>query len=77
MNDVPKQNYNNVNFAQNGGFSGKISNLRYYSYALNVFEINGVVAWGPNTNSSSLSSSSGAATGNYNYLSNTWYSNKF
>lgn len=77
MNDVPKQNYNNVNFAQNGGFSGKISNLRYYSYALNVFEINSVVAWGPNTNSSSLSSSSGAATGNYTYLSNTWYSNKF
>jgi Concanavalin A-like lectin/glucanases superfamily len=76
MNDVPKQNYNDINYAANGGFSGKISNLRYYAYALNVFEINGVVAWGPNTNSSSLSTSSGAATGNYSYLSNNWYSNK-
>lgn len=76
LNDVPKQNYNNINYAQNGGFSGKISNLRYYSYALNVFEINGVVAWGPDTSTSSLSSSVGAITGNYNYLSNSWYSNK-
>ena len=76
MNDVPKQNYGNVNYAQNGGFSGQISNLRYYSYALNVFEINGIVAWGPNLSSSKLSTAAGAATGNYTYLSNAWYSSK-
>lgn len=76
LNDVPKQNYNDINYAQNGGFSGKISNLRYHSYALNVFEINSIVEWGPNTSASLLSSSAGAATGNYNYLSNSWYSSK-
>jgi hypothetical protein len=76
LNNTPKQNYYDINLFQNGGFNGSLSNLRYYSYALNVFEINSVVAWGPNTNTSSLSSSSGAATGNYNYLSNSWYSSK-
>jgi hypothetical protein len=74
MANVPKQNYNDVNVCQNGGFSGNLSNLRYYGYALNVFEINGIVAYGPNTSSSSLSSSS--ANGNYGYLSNNWYATK-
>jgi hypothetical protein len=76
MNDVPKQNYNDINFAQNGGFSGKISNLRYYTYALNVFEINSILVGGPDTRTSSLSSNVSASTGNYTYLSNSWYSNK-
>lgn len=76
MSNVPKQNYNDVNVCKGGGFMGKLSNLRYYGYALNVFEINGIVAYGPNTSTSSLSTSGGAATGNYSYLSNTWYSTK-
>jgi len=76
MSKVPKQNYNDVNVCKGGGFMGKLSNLRYYGYALNVFEINGIVAYGPNLNPSGLSTTSGAATGNYAYLSNTWYSTK-
>ena len=40
---VPKQNFGDVFVCQNGGFSGKLSDLRYYDKALNVFEINGVV----------------------------------
>lgn len=76
MTNVPKQNYNDVNVCKGGGFMGKLSNLRYYTYALNVFEINGIVAYGPNTNTSGLSTSGGAATGNYTYLSNNWYSTK-
>jgi len=48
LNNTPKQNYGNVYVCQNGGFSGKLSNLRYYSRALNVFEINNIVSYGPN-----------------------------
>jgi len=72
MNNVVKQNYNDINYGQNGGFNGKLSNLRYYSYALNVFQINGIVVYGPNTNTYSLSTAS-TATGNYTYIANSWY----
>jgi len=76
MKNVPKQNYNDVYFAQNGGFYGKLSNLRYYSYALNVFEINSIVTFGPNTNPSKLSTDTRARGNQYSYISNSWYSNK-
>ena len=49
LNGVPRQNYGDVYIAQNGGFSGYISNLRYYNYALNVTEIQSIVSNGPNT----------------------------
>jgi hypothetical protein len=71
FNQVPKQNYYDINFFQNGGFSGSLSNLKYYSYALNAFEINTIVYYGPNMSTSSLDS---ANVGNYTYLSNNWYS---
>jgi hypothetical protein len=68
--DVPKQNYDNVNICNNGGFSGNLSNLRYYNYALNVFDINSIVKWGPN-----LKVIDKTATQNtYYYLSRSWYS---
>jgi hypothetical protein len=72
LNGVPKQNYNDVNICQNGGFSGNLSNLRYFDYALNIFEINNILSKGPNLNTvGNLSSNAG-----YTYLSNVWYSNK-
>lgn len=71
---VPKQNYNDVNLCQNGGFSGKLSNLRYFSYALSVFEINQIVASGPNTNVSKIASSI-TNTDPY-YLSSSWFYSK-
>lgn len=49
LNSVPRQNYGNVFVAQNGGFSGYISNLRYYNYALNINQIQSIVNQGPNT----------------------------
>jgi hypothetical protein len=67
--NLAKQNYEDVYVCQNGGFSGQLSNLRYYSSALNVFDINGIVYYGPNTNSAVKLSSSGT-----NYLSSNWYS---
>jgi hypothetical protein len=44
---VPKQNYNDVQICQNGGFEGNLSNLRYFSHALSAFEINNIVKGGP------------------------------
>jgi hypothetical protein len=48
---IPKQNYDNIYLCGNGGFPGNLSNLRYYDYALSVFEINSIVYYGPNLNS--------------------------
>lgn len=74
MQNVPKQNYNNVNVCQSGGFSGKLADLRYFDHALNVFDINSIVAWGPNTKTSTVATDYNKALGNYSYLSNLWYS---
>jgi len=74
MRNAPKQNYYDVTVC--GGFSGYLSNLRYYNRALNVFDINNIIMWGPNTNPSKLSADSAKNT-NYSYLSNQWYTNTF
>ena len=65
------KNYYDVNIAQNGGFNGKISNLRYYDRALSAFEINSIVSTGPNTSTSSLALSN--VNTSANYLSSLWY----
>jgi len=73
LQDVPKQNYEDVNICRNGGFNGSIADLRYYNYALSVFEINNIVMWGRNTKNSGAAGSSDS-TGFPYYLSNLWYS---
>ena len=76
LESMPKQNYHNIAIgggASQGGFQGSISNLQYFAYAMNVFEINNIVMKGPNTNSSELSSDSAGKSGNYSYLANMWY----
>ena len=65
---VPKQNYDSVIYAGNGGFSGAASNLRYYNYALSVFEINSIVYYGPN-----LNSATGTASNFFDYFGRGWY----
>ena len=67
FNNVPIQNYDDVYVCHNKGFDGKLSSLRYFNHALNVFEINNVVSRGPN-----LTFNTGS---NYvqNYLSSMWY----
>jgi hypothetical protein len=72
LQDVPKQNYEDVYICANGGFNGNISNLQYYSSALSVFQINNIVVWGRNTSSSDATASDDA-TGFPYYLSNLWY----
>ena len=64
---IPRQNYGDVNICKNGGFTGKLSNLRYFDSALNVFQINQLVASGPNTSTSK--STTTPSTGYYYYLS--------
>jgi hypothetical protein len=77
MEFVPKQNFNDITVCANGGFPGKLSDLRYFSHALNVFEINNVVMFGPNTTPSTLSVDSAARTGTYSYLASSWYTQKY
>lgn len=45
---VPKQNYGDVYVAMNGGFSGYISDLRYFNSALGTAQIQRIVDKGPN-----------------------------
>jgi hypothetical protein len=73
LQDVPKQNYQNVNICKNGGFNGNLADLRYYDKALSVFQINNIVAWGRNKNAANSNASNDASDFPY-YLSNLWYS---
>lgn len=67
---VPKQNYDPIVYAGNGGFGGAISNLRYYSYAVSVFELNSIVYYGPNLKAAS---DSGDNLSFFDYLGKSWY----
>jgi hypothetical protein len=73
--NVPKQNYSDVVICGNGGFIGSLSNLRYYDYALNVFEIGSVVYSGPRLSAATINQTATTKNG-YNYLSNSWYASK-
>ena len=72
--NAPKQNFYDVFVAPNGGFQGQLSNLQYFNRALNVFEINNIVMFGPNLTNSKYSNNAKNATGNYSYLNTSWYS---
>ena len=74
LTGVPKQNYEDVYVAMNGGFSGNISSLRYYSKALGTFEIQQLIKQGPSLKiqGNNMSSSSKIHS---NYLSLDWFFN--
>ena len=67
---VPKQNYGDIFVAMNGGFSGYISNLWYFDYALGTAAIHNLVKSGPNTKTS-INSAMGMK--NPDYLSLRWF----
>lgn len=74
---VPRQNYNNINVCQNGGFEGNLSDLRYFDHALSIYEINGLIWQGPNlTQNSSINNGTTYSKGT-NYVSNLWYTSKW
>lgn len=70
---APKLNADSVFVCQNGGYDGELSDLRYFNYAMNVFEINKTVALGPNLSPSKISSMQSKVPSNFHYLGNTWY----
>ena len=76
MTYVPKQNYNDVYICNNSGFSGYLSDLRYFDHDLNVFEINNIVLAGPNTRASRSIPNPTSLTRSPYYLSNMWYTSK-
>lgn len=69
LHGVPKQNYGDVYIAPNGGFSGYISNLWYYNYALGTAEITKIANQGANTY---LRGSNGLNLKKADYLSLRW-----
>jgi hypothetical protein len=70
LHGVPKQNYGDVYVAPNGGFSGYISNLWYYDYAMGTSAINKLVTGGPNTK---MKGSNSMQMKNPDYLSLRWF----
>ena len=70
LHGVPKQNYGDVYVAPNGGFSGYISNLWYYDYALGTNEISKIANNGANTY---MRGSNGLNLKAPNYLSLRWF----
>ncbi len=45
---IPRQNYDNIFIGLNGGFSGNLSSLRYFSRAIGTNQIQNIVEDGPN-----------------------------
>ena len=73
LTSVPKQNYDTVHVASNGGFPGFISNLFYYSYALTISEIQRLNNYGPSLKMTTNAISQDKP--NADYLSLRWYTN--
>ena len=74
FNSIPEHNDYSILIGKNGGFTGNLSNLRYYDYALSAFELNNIILGGPSLYPSDLSKDSKAT--NVSYISSNWYNNK-
>jgi hypothetical protein len=72
LSSVPKQNNGNVYVCHNGGFSGFISNLRYFKKALEPGDILSIVNKGPSLKLSKLEKQD-LKRNNSNYLAMDWY----
>lgn len=70
LSGLPRQNYGNVFACMNGGFSGNLSSLRYFNYAIGTRQIENIIFWGPNTSTDELSKLN---MPDYSYLSFKWY----
>ena len=71
---TPLQNNYDILIGHSSGFRGNLSDLRYYNYALNIFDINNIILFGPNLSPSA--SSPDATSKNTSYISSTWYNSK-
>lgn len=70
LNGVPKQNYGDVWLCANGGFSGYVSNLWYYDYALGASKIAELYRNGPDR---TMVGTGGIDFKKPDYLSLRWY----
>lgn len=68
LSGVPKQNYDDVWVGLNGGFSGYISELRYFSRAIGIGKIMSIANNGPNLNMEDTGLSNKP-----HYLSTRWF----
>lgn len=66
--NVPKQNYGDIWVSKNGGFAGKLSDLRYFDRALNVFQLTNIAMAGPN-----MKSTPDIVDSSTDFLSGKWY----
>ena len=73
FNTVPTQNDGAILIGKNGGFTGNLSNLRYYDYALSAFEMNNIILGGPSLYPSELSKDLNSK--HISYISSNWYNN--
>jgi hypothetical protein len=70
LDGVPRQNYGDVFVAMNGGFSGYISELRYFNKTLGTSKIQSIVDNGPNLKMNGTSTITEATP---RYLSMRWF----
>ena len=68
LNSVPKQNYDDIYVALNGGFPGYISTFQYFAKSIGTNKIQNIVETGPNTKASKKQSESKPY-----YLSLRWF----
>ena len=69
INGVPNQNYDPVYMGLNGGFSGYLSQVQYFAYALGANKIQSIIAAGPNLRTLDGNLNNTDA----NYLSFRWF----
>ena len=69
LSSVPRQNYGDVFVTMNGGFSGFVSALRYFSSSIGVNDIQSIISTGPNLNTIGDS----MINSQPNYLSMRWF----
>lgn len=70
LQGIPKQNYGDLYVNAFGGYSGQISRLRYYDYALNYAEISSILKIGPSMKPCDDSSEKPP------YLTANWWTNE-
>jgi hypothetical protein len=72
LSNIVKQNYDNLYINYNGGFSGNMSDLKYFNYAIGTYEINSITSKGPNLKTKKDSNINKSKP---QYLSAQWYFN--
>lgn len=72
LSNIVKQNYDDLYVNYNGGFTGNLSDLKYYNYAVGTLEIDSLTTKGPNLK---IEKNSNIENSKPQYLSSQWYSN--